>query len=92
MAIILIVEDEPTLLILAESYLQEHGHSTRSAASLTEASTLLDGADEIDLLFTDITLKDDHEAGLKLAADAVQKRPGIKVLYTTLSRTPSINS
>jgi CheY-like chemotaxis protein len=83
MAIVLIVEDEATLLVLAESCLQEHGHKTLSATSITEASTLLEGTDQIDLLFTDIGLKDDSEAGLKLAADAVAKRPNIKVLYTT---------
>jgi CheY-like chemotaxis protein len=80
MAIVLIVEDEATLLVLAESCLQEHGHKTLSATSITEASTLLEGTDQIDLLFTDIGLKDDSEAGLKLAADAVAKRPNIKVL------------
>ncbi len=83
MAVILIVEDEATLLVMADSYLQEHGHKTLSATSITEASTLLEGTDQIDLLFTDIGLKDDLEAGLKLAADAVEKRPNIKVLYST---------
>jgi len=83
MATILIVEDEPSLLVLAESCLQEHGHKTLSATGATEASTLLGTSGEIDLLFADIGLKDDPEAGLKLAADAVEKRPDIKVLYTT---------
>lgn len=83
MAAVLIVEDQPTLLVLAESYLQEHGHQTRSATSLTEASALLEGPDKFDLLFTDIGLKDDLEAGLKLAADAVAKYPALKVLYAT---------
>ena len=39
--------------------------------------------DKIELLFTDIGLKDDLEAGLNLAVDAVAKYPGLKVLYTT---------
>jgi CheY-like chemotaxis protein len=83
MAVVLIVEDEAALLVLAESCLQEHGHKTLSASSITEASTLLEGTDQIDLLFTDIGLKDDLEAGLKLAVNAVAKRPDIRVLYTT---------
>ena len=83
MATVLIVEDEAQVLMLAESYLQEHGHQTLSASTVTGATTLLDGPDEIDLLFTDIGLQDDLEAGLKLAADAIERRPGMKVLYAT---------
>jgi ActR/RegA family two-component response regulator len=47
------------------------------------AITLLDGTNPIDLLFTDLGLHDDLEAGLKLATSAVEKRPEIKVLYAT---------
>ncbi len=68
MATVLIVEDEAQVLVLAESYLHEHGHQTLSASIVTGATTLLDGDDQIDLLFTDIGLQDDLEAGLKLAA------------------------
>jgi DNA-binding NtrC family response regulator len=83
MASVLIVEDEAQVLMLAVSYLQEHGHQTLSASTVMGATTLLDGPDEIDLLFTDIGLQDDFEAGLKLAAGAFERRPGLKVLYTT---------
>ena len=83
MATVLIVEDEAQVLMLAESYLQEHGHQTLSASTVTGALALLDGPDEIDLLFTDIGLQDDLEAGLKLAAGAIERRPGLKVLYAT---------
>jgi DNA-binding NtrC family response regulator len=83
MAFVLIVEDEPQVLVLAESYLREHGHNTFSATGATEAAALLEKPDQFDLLFTDIGLKDDPEAGLKLAAEAAKLRPGIKVLYTT---------
>jgi DNA-binding NtrC family response regulator len=83
MALVLIVEDEATILVLAESVLQERGHQTLSASSVTEATVLLEEHRKIDLLFTDIGLKDDPEAGLKLAADAIGQHPEIKVLYTT---------
>jgi DNA-binding NtrC family response regulator len=83
MAIVLVVEDEEQVRVLAGSYLQEHGHQTISAATVDEALAVLDVGDPIDLLFTDLGLKDDLQAGLKLAKTASERRPGLKVLYTT---------
>jgi DNA-binding NtrC family response regulator len=83
MAIVLIVEDEAQVLLLAESYLQEHGHETFSASTVAEASAILERPDKIDVLFTDIGLRDDLQAGLELAKSAVVHRPDLKVLYTT---------
>ena len=53
MARVLLVEDEITVLILAESGVQGVGHSTYSAGSVVQALALLDDPGEIDLLFTD---------------------------------------
>jgi DNA-binding NtrC family response regulator len=82
MAVVLIVEDEAQVLVLAESYLQEHGHSTRSADAIDGALAILD-AEEVDVLFTDIGLHGDLHAGLELAKQARERRPDLKVLYTT---------
>jgi CheY-like chemotaxis protein len=51
---VLLVEDEITVLILAESVLQGLGHSTLSAGSRTEALALFDDTVGVDVLFTDI--------------------------------------
>jgi len=51
MARVLLVEDEITVLILAESVVQGLGHSTYSAGSVVQALALLDDPGEIDLLF-----------------------------------------
>jgi len=83
MAAILIVEDETQVRVLSESYLQNQGHETLSAANLDEALALLEGGKEIDLLFTDIGLQGDIQAGLTLAQRATERRPELKVLYTT---------
>jgi DNA-binding NtrC family response regulator len=83
MAVVLIVEDEEQVRVLAESCLQEHGHQTVSAASADEALAVLGVGDPIDILFTDLGLNDDLQAGLKLAKAATERRPGLKVLYTT---------
>jgi DNA-binding NtrC family response regulator len=83
MAAILIVEDETQVRVLSESYLQNQGHETCSAANIEEALALLEAGREIDLLFTDIGLQGDVQAGLTLAQRATERRPQIKVLYTT---------
>ncbi len=82
MAVVLIVEDEAQVLVLAESYLQEHGHTTRSADTMDGALAILDRED-VDVLFTDIGLHGDMHAGLELARHARQRRPHLKVLYAT---------
>jgi DNA-binding NtrC family response regulator len=83
MAVVLIVEDEEQVRVLAESCLQEHGHRTISAATAAEALAALDAAERVDLLFTDIGLHGDLHAGLVLAKQAVEHRSELKVLYTT---------
>ena len=83
MAVVLVVEDEDQVRVLAESCLQEHGHKTLSASTIPEALALLDSKEPIDVLFTDIGLKGEIHAGLELAKEAVKHRPDLKVLYTT---------
>lgn len=83
MAIVLIVEDEEQVRVLAESCLNEQGHRTVSAATPEEALAALEVTDHIDLLFTDIGLHGDLQAGLHLARQVAERRPGIGVLYTT---------
>src|SRR4051812_14238257 len=83
MATILIVEDEIQVLFLAEAVLREAGHETRSAGTGAEARALIATGEPIDLLFVDLTLFDEWEAGLELAKGAAIARPGLPVLYTT---------
>jgi CheY-like chemotaxis protein len=80
--VVLVVEDEPTVRTLAESTIAEHGYATLSAANGTEALALLNDGAPIDLLFTDINMPDGPD-GLELARQAVELRPGLRVLYTS---------
>ena len=80
---VLIVEDEEQVRVLAESFLQGEGHTTLSASTVEQALALLESAEVIDLLFTDLTLQSNPEAGLSLASKAVELRPDLKVLYTS---------
>jgi DNA-binding NtrC family response regulator len=83
MAAILIVEDETQVRVLSESYLRDQGHATFSAANMEEAMAVLEQPQELDLLFTDIKLQGDGQAGLTLAQRAIEQRPALQVLYTT---------
>ncbi len=83
MAIVLLVEDEEQVRVLAESYLEEQGHQVLSAGSPQGAIALLEKASHVDVLFTDIDLKGDIAAGINLARDALPRWPHLKVLYTS---------
>ena len=83
MALIVIVEDEEQVRVLTESYLQEQGHRTLTASTKHEALAVLEVADGVDILFTDIGLKDEVLGGLELAKQTVALRPNLKVLYVT---------
>ncbi len=83
MAVVLLVEDEDQVRVLAESFLQTAGHTTLSAGSSEQALALVSSSDPIDLLFIDLNLKGVSEAGLSLAGQAVKMRPELKVIYTS---------
>lgn len=83
MAIVLVVEDEAQVLVLAQSYLEEQGHATFSASSIEGGLAVVEREDGIELLFTDIGLDGNLQGGIELAKQAVERRPDLKVLYTT---------
>ena len=83
MAIILVVEDEPPVLVLAESLLKQAGYLTIAAGRVAEARPILQSEQELDAIFTDIALADDPEGGLEIGRVAAQERPALPVLYTT---------
>jgi two-component system cell cycle sensor histidine kinase/response regulator CckA len=82
-AVVLVVEDDEQVRVLTMSFLEGEGHTTLSAGTLEQATALLAGKEPIDLLFVDLNLYGDHEAGLALAKKASELRPNLKVLYTS---------
>src|ERR1700694_4782288 len=83
MAVVLVVEDEEQVRVLAEGIIQDMGHETLTAANVEEALALLSTDQPIDLLFADIRLWGAPQGGLELAKEAVRVRPDLPVLYTT---------
>jgi CheY-like chemotaxis protein len=83
MATVLIVEDQEQTLKLAQSFLEEQGHKTLSAATADEALAILTRSEAVDALFVDIILNGDTQAGLELAKRAVELNPRLKVVYWT---------
>jgi DNA-binding NtrC family response regulator len=83
MALVLIVEDDEQVRVLAESVLQEAGHTVIAATGADGAQALLDTQQSIDVLFIDLTLGGDLEAGLRVARHGRTVLPKLSVLYTT---------
>jgi len=77
---ILIVEDEPAIIEITRSILEEINYKVITAASPAEAKALSAGYDgRIDLLVTDIIMPEMN--GRELAAEIAEYRPGIKTLF-----------
>jgi DNA-binding NtrC family response regulator len=81
--VVLMVEDEEQIRVLAESVLQEAGHTVIAATGADGAIALLQSDNPIDVLFIDLTLGGDPEAGLRVAQAAKAARSKLSVLYTT---------
>ena len=83
MASILIVEDEPQVLVLAESVLGEAGYQTMSASTVAEAQSIIHSTQVLDLVFTDVGLANHPEGGITIGQLVDQHRPETPVLYTS---------
>jgi len=83
MATVLIVEDDVFVNMEAIFIIKELGHVTLSAYDVDQALEILQAEGDIDLLFTDIRLKERRYGGYELAIRAVDLRAEICVLYTT---------
>ena len=83
MATILIVEDDMLICELAGMMISDWGHDVILAGDADEALAIIKSPRKIQLLFTDIYLKAAVFGGCKLARQAVQLRPCLRVIYTT---------
>ena len=88
---ILIVDDEPSLLSLAEHNLSEFGYNTFTANDGSDALVILNKGKVIDLLFTDLVMPGGM-SGYELAKAALKINPNLKVLITSGHSEKAVNS
>jgi signal transduction histidine kinase/CheY-like chemotaxis protein len=79
--IILVVEDDERVRQLSVESLRELGYTVLHADGGAAGLRQLDRLPHIDLLFTDIVMPDMN--GRELAAEALRRHPGLKILYTS---------
>ncbi len=79
---ILLVEDDEIFAATAGRILREAGYSVRVAPGFREALDVLDGAQPLDLMMTDIVMPQQVN-GVALARMGHMRRRGLKVIYVT---------
>jgi PAS domain S-box-containing protein len=79
---ILVVEDDELVRAYVSTQLQGLGYTTLTAANGTEALAIADRGAAFDLLFTDVIMPGPFN-GRQLAAEMLQRRPQLKVLFTS---------
>jgi signal transduction histidine kinase/ActR/RegA family two-component response regulator len=79
---ILIVEDDDLVRTFVVGQIQSLGYVTVSAVNADGALVVIDSAQPIDLLFTDMIMPGSMN-GRQLADQALQRRPSLKVLFTS---------
>ena len=77
---VLIVEDDPLLLMLLAEYLQGEGYHVLQADCATDAFAILATKPHLDLLITDFRLPG-GVSGVRIAEPALLLRPDLKVIF-----------
>jgi CheY-like chemotaxis protein len=79
---ILIIEDDPLVREYVVMQVESLGYATLAASDAAEALVIVDSPQRIDLLFTDVIIPGSLN-GRQLAIEALRRRPGLKILYTS---------
>jgi signal transduction histidine kinase len=79
---ILIVEDDALVREYVVTQISRFGYHTLAASNAAEGLAIINGAERIDLLFTDVIMPGGMN-GRQFATEALKRRPGLKVLYTS---------
>jgi CheY-like chemotaxis protein len=88
-ALVLVVEDNPLLLLHAMDVVTEAGLEPVTAANADEAIILLETRTDIRLVFTDIDMPGSMD-GLRLAAAVRDRWPPIEIILTSGHAAPRL--
>lgn len=86
---VLVVEDEPLILLDIASHLEDEGFVVYSAPNADIAIALLTAHSDIQMIFTDIDMPGSMN-GLKLAAAVRNRWPPVKIIVTSGARIVEI--
>lgn len=78
----LVVDDEPDLLEVAMTYLQEMGYRVLRAGDGASALRTLAAEPDVDLLVTDVVMPGGM-SGVKLSQQVRRRHPGVRVVFTS---------
>jgi signal transduction histidine kinase/response regulator RpfG family c-di-GMP phosphodiesterase len=78
---VLLVEDDAAVLTLTSEMLQDLGYRVITAADADSALDILRNGQGIDLIFTDVVMRE--KSGVQLAREAREMRPDVKILLTS---------
>jgi signal transduction histidine kinase len=79
---ILVVEDDHLVRAFVVSQIKSLGYLTLMAVNAAEALIVIDGPEQIDLLFTDMIMPGSMN-GRELANEALRRRASLKILFTS---------
>ncbi len=77
----LLVEDDAAVLTLTSEMLSDLGYRVITAADADSALDILRNGQPIDLIFTDVVMRE--KSGVQLAREAREMRPDVKILLTS---------
>jgi signal transduction histidine kinase/ActR/RegA family two-component response regulator len=80
--VVLVVDDDPVVRMLVVDVLKERGYSPLAAGDGASGLAMLQSAQHVELLVTDVGLPNGMN-GRQVAEAARQLRPGLKVLFVT---------
>lgn len=80
--VVLVVEDEPLLRLMAVDLVEEAGFTAIEAANADEAVAILEQRQDIRIVFTDVDMPGSMD-GLKLALAVRDRWPPIEIIVTS---------
>ena len=86
---VLVVEDEPLVLMSTVDFLQDEGFTVLEANSADQAIALLEANPSVSILFTDVDMPGSMD-GLKLSAAVRNRWPPVRIVVTSGHRMVDI--